>query len=522
MMRSRRIVIWVLFISLFALEFGFGYYMSVIREFMPGDALSRVASAYNVLFSRFPHLGAIGFVWNPLPSMSELLLVVLSPIFPALAIYGLAGVIVTALFTAGTAVLVYRTGLHFKLSPLLSMLTCLLFMFNPMMLLYGANGMSEAMFVFFIVWSMVNLIKWLNEPKVNYLIKMSFALSFAFLTRYESVTFAMALFAAVVIAVVFIHRQQDSPQLGIVARLSKAEGTGVVLLSPFVYACLVWIGLNYMIMGNPLYFLNSSYSNVGQSEALLDNQIFSQMIGHPLEVVSFILHKSLWFAILFLFITLIRIYERRILRWDYLILVVLLISIPAMQYYLLLKGNSYGWLRFFMYPLPLAAAWLPYEFSRMKFRRVGIAVCLLGMLVSIGSVGYVMNDPVLASEEHEALHQGSQYKSQQQKREISAVVRNELEGANVLMDSFLAYDVVLRDSNPKRLFITSDYDFKNALKDPVKYKVDYILVPKPEGIAKLDAVNKQYPYLYEAGAYWCTLYKTFKDDWKIYKVTHQP
>ena len=37
-----------------------------------GDALSRVANAYYVLFSRDPHLPAMGFVWNPLPSFSVL------------------------------------------------------------------------------------------------------------------------------------------------------------------------------------------------------------------------------------------------------------------------------------------------------------------------------------------------------------------------------------------------------------------------------------------------------------------
>src|SRR5690349_15003216 len=33
------------------------------------DALSRVANAYYTVASRDPHLAAIGFVWNPLPSL---------------------------------------------------------------------------------------------------------------------------------------------------------------------------------------------------------------------------------------------------------------------------------------------------------------------------------------------------------------------------------------------------------------------------------------------------------------------
>ena len=34
-----------------------------------GDAESRVADAWYVFFTRDPHLAAIGFVWNPLPSI---------------------------------------------------------------------------------------------------------------------------------------------------------------------------------------------------------------------------------------------------------------------------------------------------------------------------------------------------------------------------------------------------------------------------------------------------------------------
>ena len=34
-----------------------------------GDAWSRITNAYYVLYSRDPHLAAIGFIWNPLPSL---------------------------------------------------------------------------------------------------------------------------------------------------------------------------------------------------------------------------------------------------------------------------------------------------------------------------------------------------------------------------------------------------------------------------------------------------------------------
>ena len=81
-----------------------------------GDALSRVANAYYVLYIEPPHLASIGFVWNPLPSFLELPFMFLYRFYKPIASSALAGVIITAAFTAGTAVLIYRNCHHFKIS----------------------------------------------------------------------------------------------------------------------------------------------------------------------------------------------------------------------------------------------------------------------------------------------------------------------------------------------------------------------------------------------------------------------
>src|ERR1041385_9278526 len=46
-----------------------GSYLALVLHAYHGDAYSRVANAYYVLYSRDPHLAAIGFVWMPLPSL---------------------------------------------------------------------------------------------------------------------------------------------------------------------------------------------------------------------------------------------------------------------------------------------------------------------------------------------------------------------------------------------------------------------------------------------------------------------
>ena len=75
------------------------------------DALSRVANAFYVLFSRDPHLPAMGFVWNPLPQFAILPILPLKSLFPGLVVRGGAGAIQSALSMAGTVV-VLSSCLH--------------------------------------------------------------------------------------------------------------------------------------------------------------------------------------------------------------------------------------------------------------------------------------------------------------------------------------------------------------------------------------------------------------------------
>jgi hypothetical protein len=121
----KRPVFWF-FMVILALELAFGYYLAVIYGFMSGDASSRVANAFYVLYSREPSLANIGFIWNPLPSILQLFVLVFYPLFPALAADGLAAVIVSSLFAALTAALILKAGLQFGINKWLSLVFALL------------------------------------------------------------------------------------------------------------------------------------------------------------------------------------------------------------------------------------------------------------------------------------------------------------------------------------------------------------------------------------------------------------
>ncbi len=76
-------------------------------QLVPGDATSRIANAYYTLYSRDPHLAAIGFVWNPLPSLMLLPFLPLKALIPALTQQSLLAVLVSAAFMTGVVALVW-------------------------------------------------------------------------------------------------------------------------------------------------------------------------------------------------------------------------------------------------------------------------------------------------------------------------------------------------------------------------------------------------------------------------------
>lgn len=519
MASTRKWPIYSVFILVLLAELAVGYYLAAIYGFMSGDATSRVANAFYVLYSREPGLANIGFVWNPLPSFLEMIVLVFYPFYPALASHGLAAVLVSSLFAALTAAHLVRAGRHFGLNKWLSIAFALLYAFNPYIFYYGANGLTEAIFIYFINVTVIELLIWTqNVDRAQPLVFAAFALALAFWTRYETVFFGSAAALAVLI---WIMQSSRDP---LKERLREVEASWAVLLTPVVFSGLLWIFFNYSIKGDALYFMTSGYSNFGQAELLKGDEKFTSLVNNPIGVFFYVAERLWYFSIPLLVITVIRIMERRFLKWDFVLLLVLAISIPSMQYILLIRGGTAAWIRYYMYAFPIAAVWIPYEISRMRWRKTGIAALLLGMIASGAVMGLMMNDPTIASDEYEAFRKEKLYAEQQAGRAVADYVNEQLSDRTILTDSFSGFIVILSSGNPKQFVITSDSDYMSALEDPVGHRIDYVMVPNPNGEGRLftlDSINEKYPRLYDEGAEWAELEKEFDGFWKLYKVIRE-
>ena len=203
-MSDRRMKVWA-YVLTFALYLAVGYWLQVRNGFILGDALSRVSAAQSVLFSRDPHLAAIGFIFTPLTAMVQIPAIGLSPWWPDLAEKAFAGSVMSALFMAGSVVQIMGIGTDRGLPRGYIIAITALFALNPMIAFYGSNGMSEAPFIFFVTWAVRRLIMWMVDDDVHHLIAAGgIAMALSYLTRYDAVACIAA--AGVVVFVTTYRR----------------------------------------------------------------------------------------------------------------------------------------------------------------------------------------------------------------------------------------------------------------------------------------------------------------------------
>ena len=169
---SPAVLCFCLFLSLYmaaALFIAF----SGATDLLGGDGVSRVEIADRMLFSRDPHLAAIGFVWSPLPVVALLPLVALKPIWPFLVTGALAGNIVSAIFMAGAVVQMLGLLGDLAVGRRMRWALTVAFALQPMIILYAANAMSEAPLIFFLLLVVRRLYEWLRFRQVGALAAQS-------------------------------------------------------------------------------------------------------------------------------------------------------------------------------------------------------------------------------------------------------------------------------------------------------------------------------------------------------------
>jgi hypothetical protein len=523
---------------------------------LAGDGVSRVATANRILFSRDPHLAAIGFVWSPLPNLVLLPLVPFKFLWPALVQQAFAGNIVSSLFMAGAVwqLLGFLREIGVKRAMRLALTAC--FALHPMIVLFGANSMSEAQFIFFLLFVVRYLVRWLRTNESGPLVVTGLGLGLAYLTRYEAVAAAAAVLPIVAIA---SYMRNVGSRAG---RLPLVVCDCLIACTPIAFAFVIWALASWLITGMPFQQFSSVYGNAAQVQA--------EGLLHPdrAQEILWARQGTTWILALEPLVALVALIcvLRSLSRRDAIILAptLVLTAVIAFMFVAYVTGMIPRQLRYLIVVVPLASVMvgmavaptrntiLPGKPARppRRFRRsvrartfrgavvAAVAVLALAAGVPTGAVAVLspLTNPTDAYQLQALLNQGPQTAEQQlaskrwmTDRSVAAYIDSLHPGrGSVLVDDFLGFVIVMASNHPDEFVITPDRDFQPILADPAQAGVRYLLVPPDRHLGSLDALNRAYPHLYDNGSGIATLVREFDDvsdlgtNWRLYSLTRQP
>jgi hypothetical protein len=330
-----------------------------------GDALSRVGNAYYVLFSRDPHLAAIGFVWNPLPSLLELPLLPFGAVWPPLTHEGFAANLMSVSTMALAVHQIRGMCADIGLRRAARLTLTGLFALHPMILYYAANGMSEAPFLLFLIVAARQLTRWTMARSLGALAAAGVALGLAYLTRYEAAGAGIAAVGFVATATLF----RSTGHLR--ERLLWSVADASIVAAPFALSLGVWAIASWIIMGNPFETFASVYGNTSQVQIAADyiREATGQTTG---EAMLYQLRQVVGLEPLALVVAAIAV-ALGVTRRDARPLVPLGIfgSVLAFSAFAFLTGKSFGWLRFQIVVIPMAVMLGAIALAELQDRRVG-------------------------------------------------------------------------------------------------------------------------------------------------------
>ena len=515
----------IIFILSFLLNLVLAYLLSFVWHIGNSDALARTANAYYVLYSRVPHLAAVGFVWPPLPSILQLPLL---PITKELGWVTISGNIISALFGAGDLVMMTVLLAKLKFPAIVRWILVALLQFHPDTWYLFSAGMAEPIFLFFVLTTLSGM---MDLPRtMRSWVFVGLSLCAAVYVRYE----ALAMVAGVALAVI-VHLWKQSTDWK-----EKTQGWLISILLPVVYGVIIWIFFNWSLMGDPLFFLRSVFSATNAPDvakvAGLTHPYYLAW-GNLVEAIKVGVVRSFQQCPAYPVMTVLSlvsiIWHRNRKGFGLFIVMVSITSFTILQVYM---GSLANWMRYWFYAAPFALVMagiicenLVHKW-RLPFYVLLITLFIAGTPLSLQA----MRDPqaggdeqrlsalILASEDEPNLRENDGYWAYTNDAPIIAETVDKFsEQGMILVDASSGFSVIMAVENPQRLVISNDTDYFQILADPIGM-VGYVLVLDPETRGTINTINLTYPTLFENGASWATLVwdsgEQTLNHWRIYEV----
>jgi hypothetical protein len=515
----------LIFVLSLLLNLILAYFLYFVWHIGNSDALSRTANAYYVLYSREPHLAAIGFVWPPLPSILQLPLLFITK---ALGIVTFTGSLISALFGALSMALMNRLLANLKFPAWMRWVLIILLQFHPDTWYLFSAGMAEPIFLFFILAALLGMNTMPNSMRSWVIVGIS--LTAAFFVRYE----AMAMIAAVVLAIV-VHMWVAGQDWR-----NKTEGWILAVLMPPVYGVALWLFFNWSLMGDPLYFVRSVYSLSNAPDiakiAGISHPLYLAW-GNIIEAIRMGLLRS-WqqnpaYPVMGVLAFFSILWHQNRKGFGLFILMLSVTAFTILQVYL---GSLANWMRYWFYAAPFGLVMAGIINEKLKRAwRTPFYLFLIALFVAATPISLnAMRQPQAGGDEQRlsALVLDAQTEAAIREDDgywiyvhdapiVAAVVDQASNDGFVMVDASNGFSVIMAVTYPQRLYISNDSDFFQVLANPIG-TVSYLLVLDPATEGSVNSINLTYPTLFEKGASWATLVWDSGEEtinhWRLYKV----
>lgn len=493
----------------FALFAVVGALLAARAGVLPGDAVSRVQNAQAVVFGRDPHPEAIGFVWGPFPTAFQVPVVLLRSWWPDLTSSAVAAVLVSAAFMAGTLVQLVGWGRDAGSPRWFRWSVVVVAVAHPLVWMYGANGMSEACGMFFLVVAARQLARWLESDDVRPLMACGLALGLAYLTRYEALTAILAV--GLVVAAVSTGRQPRAWSGRERVRGVTVDVTVVAL--PALAAVIGWAAVSWVIIGEPFAQFSSEYGNSALVRASANGaaDIVGDLSG-PGRAWFFLRQLTVAAPLLIgLVLVVLWLGDRAATRA---VAALAVLGAPvALQLLLATSGSTFPWFRYVGGAVALSVLLvLVIGGSAADHRHWLRPVALLALVPGVVVSTAVVRSGDLGSADDAALLRGvsavldgttpsdrSSITARAQQVAADIDRRRDVVPGAVLTDTSSTFAVVAASPRPEAYLIPSDRDFEAVVADPATFGVRYLLLHGPATPG--DAIVREYPRLWaNAGA----------------------
>lgn len=539
-----------------------GILLDFVYEARLGDEVSRLANAYYVLHSADPHLAAIGFVWNPLPSIAEMPLLLFTSVWGSLVHHTFAASIASAAEMAGAVYQLNATLREWHVARTPRLILTAIFALDPMIVYYGGNGMSEALYLFTMLLTTRYLMRWLRTGSLLALVYAASGLGLAYLARNEAA--GSAVLAGVV---VFGTTWFSEPRFTRV-RVMSALTDVTIFLAPFVVSFVGWAVTSYIITGAFFDQFSSVYGT--SSQLKVSPNTVHTLAGRLHQEIQCVEAMAPLVPVV-LVVALVLAWRRRDLR----VLGPLAVLGGGLGFDIVtyLDNSLAFFFRYFILAAPLgillvgsllapppdtlharlqlpsrrrrrpaeasngSTSWL----TRLPLRGTVFAALVALVLAgaAIPTTAAAMSNPNIGALELQGLgfilypndpaYSGYKQHFQHIEDIDDYLASLHLPDRDLLMDDFpsCAPDIIVESDQPRLFVIPNDRAFQRTLAAPLTFHAHYMLVFQPVGLNTLDALDRAYPALYNNGGGIAELVHTFPSGgacgaMRLYKVIATP